>query len=140
MYIHIMSRGYFLLALFLCNASVFSTSSTINVLSATYKNNIQKTEFLNGSFPEMYYIYPWGESFYWRFPLDNATCKNAGLQHYMMENSGKITIKIRLYHVPTSRISSLENSTFKDLDDPLTLSLVCTRHGITQCSVVYGIV
>lgn len=36
----------------------------------------------------LYYIYPWSESFYWRFPLDNATCKSSGLQHYMMENSG----------------------------------------------------
>jgi hypothetical protein len=52
----------------------------------------------------LYYIYPWNESYYWRFPLDNSTCKDNGLQHYMMENSG--THISQLFLIP--RVGFLE--------------------------------
>lgn len=69
-------------------SDVVEINSTLVQTLSALQGLDTKTASPNKDATGLYYIYPWDESFYWRFPLDNATCKDAGLQHYMMENSG----------------------------------------------------
>lgn len=74
-------------SIFICAyADSWNATTPFKLLSSVIPDSEQHHNY--GSSDGLYYIYPWSESYYWRFPLDNSTCKDAGLQHYMMENSG----------------------------------------------------
>jgi hypothetical protein len=86
-----MSKNLIYISLLVCSATAGfgNGTSPLELLSAVHdsQNSSRSSAYNNTS--TMYYIYPWDESYYWRFPLDNSTCKDVGLQHYMFENSGK---------------------------------------------------
>ena len=82
----IVSLIYFALVKFCVIAVEINATAQLKLFSTLYGNYSVTKSLFNET--GLYYVYPWGIDYYWRFPLDNSTCKDTGLQHYMMENSG----------------------------------------------------
>lgn len=108
--LHIMQHFLKCMGLLLCIATVVSDvnfarpTSTPFELLASIHENVTSPNHTTSS--RLYYIYPWNKDYYWRFPLDNSTCKDVGLQHYMMENSGYLPHAHDMHILINCRLSS----------------------------------